>query len=204
MKALIIVDIQNDFLPGGALAVPQGHEIIPLINRLQPCFDLVVATQDWHPAGHGSFASSHQGKAAFTMHELGGMPQMLWPEHCVSQTMGAQLADTLDQALIESVFRKGTHPGIDSYSAFFDNGKQKSTALADYLKGKGITRVFVCGLAADYCVAYTAEDAIDEGFKTFIVEDATRYIDAETYNNAKEKLHLKGVKFISSANILED
>lgn len=203
MKALLIVDIQNDFLPGGALAVPQGDEIIPLVNALQSHFDLVVATQDWHPQKHGSFASAHETIEVFSVGELGGLPQVFWPDHCVQQSSGAEFAAGLDQSRIEAIFRKGTRAEIDSYSGFYDNGKLNSTGLEAFLKGKGISKVFVCGLAADYCVGYTAEDAVDAGFKTFFIEDATRYIAPQSYEQMKEHLQIKGVKFISSSNILE-
>jgi len=203
MKALLIVDIQNDFLAGGALAVPQGDEIIPLVNALQSHFDLVVATQDWHPREHGSFASAHGSTDVFSMGELSGLPQVFWPDHCVQQTPGAEFASALDQKRIEAIFRKGTCAEIDSYSGFYDNGKKNSTGLEAFLKGKGVTKVFVCGLAADFCVGYTAEDAVDAGFKTFFIEDASRYIAPDSYEQMKVHLQHKGVKFLLSSNILE-
>src|SRR5690349_8205042 len=149
MRTIILVDIQNDFLPGGALAVSEGDGIIPVVNKLQSAFDLVVATQDWHPAHHGSFSKNHAGKKPFDQIELNGLPQTLWPVHCVQNTPGAALADTLDQRLIDRIFQKGTDPGIDSYSGFFDNGHRKSTGLGEWLKEKGVKEVFVCGLATD-------------------------------------------------------
>src|SRR6476469_6529723 len=143
MRALLLIDIQNDFLPGGRLAVPAGDEIIPLVNALQPQFDLVVATQDWHPAGHQSFASSHAGRTQFEQIDLHGLPQVLWPDHCTQASYGAALAPTLQTERVEAIFRKGMNPEIDSYSAFFDNGHRKSTGLADYLRGRGVTEVAI-------------------------------------------------------------
>ena len=178
-KALIIVDMQNDFLPGGALAVPKGDEIIAEINRLSKTYDLVVASQDWHPANHGSFASQHEGRQAFEMGELAGMPQVLWPDHCVQASHGAALCDALDQKQIEAIFRKGMDPEIDSYSAFFDNGMKKATGLEGYLKGRKVDEVHICGLAADFCVAATAKDALSLGFTSVILKDATKAIDEE-------------------------
>src|SRR5262249_20571366 len=156
----------NDFLPGGALAVPYGHTVIPIANQLQESFELVVATQDWHPPHHGSFAANHQGKKYFEQVELNGLPQTLWPAHCVQHTHGAALAPALNQQKITKVFQKGTDAGIDSYSGFFDNGHRKSTGLGEWLKEKGVKEVFVCGLATDYCVKFTALDAVQSGFKT--------------------------------------
>lgn len=184
MKALIIVDMQNDFTSGGALAVPGGDEIIPVVNSLQRKFDLVIATQDWHPQGHKSFASSHPGKKVFDKISLAGLDQILWPDHCVQGTHGAGFHPLLDTKAIEAVFRKGIDPGIDSYSGFYDNGHRKNTGLSGYLRERKVESVFVCGLAGDYCVYYTAKDAILEGFRTSIVEDATRSISAEGFESA--------------------
>src|SRR5262245_56174161 len=166
MNALILVDIQNDFLPGGALAVPDGDKIIPVANKLQGAFPLIVATQDWHPANHGSFAANHPGKKVFEQIDLNGLPQTLWPNHCVQNTKGTELAPSLDRERIVKIFPKGTDPNIDSYSGLFDNGHRKSTGLGEWLKGRGVTDVFVCGLATDYCVKFTALDAAQAGFKT--------------------------------------
>ncbi len=203
MKALLIVDIQNDFLPGGALAVPAGDEIIETVNALQACFPLVVATQDWHPEGHGSFASAHAGKKPFETSTLGGLDQVLWPDHCVQSSKGADFSGALSQNAIEAVFRKGTDPGIDSYSGFFDNGKLKDTGLAAYLKGRNISQLFIAGLAGDFCVAYTALDALELGFRTYVFEDATRPIDAEGFEKMKKAITEKGGKIIHSAAILQ-
>lgn len=177
MNALIIIDVQNDFLPGGALAVKDGFDIIPIINSIQKEFDLVVATQDWHPAEHKSFASNHPGKKAFEEIDLDGLTQVLWPDHCVQQTRGAEFSKELDTKKIEAIFRKGMDKNIDSYSGFFDNGKRKSTGLGSYLKGRDVNSIFVAGLAADFCVYFTALDALELGFKASIITDATRPID---------------------------
>lgn len=202
MKALLIIDIQHDFLPGGALAVPNGDRIIPVVNQLQPLFDLVVATQDWHPANHKSFASQHAGKKVFEMTQLQGLEQVLWPDHCVQGTRGADFPETLEQNRIEAVFRKGTDPEIDSYSGFYDNGHLKSTALADYLRGKGITEIYLVGLAGDYCVYFTAKDALQEGFATYLIEDATRPIDPDGFARAKVDILQKGGTVIQSRQLL--
>ena len=187
MTALIIVDMQNDFLPGGALAVAGGDEIIPEINRLSIEYDLVVATQDWHPHNHGSFASQYEGASPFEMGQLGGMPQVMWPDHCVQGSFGADLTRELGQERVEAVFRKGMNPEIDSYSAFFDNGKLKATGLEGYLRGRGVTEVHICGLAADYCAWYTAKDAIALGFEAVIMLDAVKAINPEEFDKIKQE-----------------
>jgi nicotinamidase/pyrazinamidase len=199
MKALLLIDIQNDFLPGGALAVPEGDQVIPVVNALQPHFDLVVATQDWHPADHKSFASNHPGKKPFEKIDLQGREQVLWPDHCVQGTAGAALAPALELNRVEAIFRKGMNPEIDSYSGFFDNGHLKTTGLADYLRSKMVTQVFVAGLAGDYCVYFTAKDALLEGFKTFLLEDASRPINPEGFVQAKADLKHLGGKIIQSS-----
>jgi nicotinamidase/pyrazinamidase len=198
MRALIVVDIQPDFLPGGALAVAGGDEIVPVVNNLMDRFDLVVATQDWHPPRHGSFASVHPGKAPFETIELDGLPQVLWPDHCIQETPGAALAKDLNTARIEAIFRKGTNHQIDSYSGFYDNGHKKATGMAGYLRERGIKDVFVCGLAADYCVYYTALDALREGFVTTLIVDATRPIDVTGFEKAKTELVQKGGHIIAA------
>ncbi|MBC7362218.1 MAG: bifunctional nicotinamidase/pyrazinamidase [Candidatus Aminicenantes bacterium] len=201
MKALIVVDLQNDFIPGGSLGVPAGDEIIPLVNRLQEKFPLVVATQDWHPPTHLSFASNHPGKKPFEAVMLGGVEQVLWPEHCIQGQKGAMFAPGFDERRVEAIFRKGTDPEIDSYSGFFDNGHKKSTGLGDYLRGRGVKQVYVCGLAAEYCVFYTALDAIELGFETYYIEDATRALSHEGFREAKEKIITLGGKVITSEMI---
>ena len=200
MKALLLIDIQNDFLPGGRLAVPAGDAIIQLVNELQPRFDLVAATQDWHPAGHESFASSHAGRSQFEQIDLHGLPQVLWPDHCTQASDGAALASALHTERIEAIFRKGMNSEIDSYSAFFDNGHRKSTGLADYLRGRGVTNVFVAGLAADYCVYYSALDALAAGFATTVITDATRAISAEGWAAAQADLRQRGAQLLSSTD----
>jgi len=201
MRTLILVDIQNDFLPGGALAVPRGDEVIPIANELQPRFDLVVATQDWHPAGHGSFASSHPGRRPGDLAALGGLPQVLWPDHCVQGSRGAEFAARLQMNRVEAIFRKGTDPAIDSYSAFFDNAHRKSTGLGDYLKGRGATEVYVLGIAADYCVKFSALDGRRLGFRMLVVEDGTRGVELQPGDVARaiEQMRAAGVEMVRSA-----
>jgi nicotinamidase/pyrazinamidase len=177
MNALILVDLQNDFCPGGALPVPGGDEVVPLANRLQSRFDVVVATQDWHPAGHLSFAANHPGRQPGESIELDGIPQVLWPVHCVQDTPGAEFHPALDRSRIERVFQKGTDPRIDSYSGFFDNGRRRATGLAEFLTAHGVADVFVCGLATDYCVKFTALDAARLGFKTHLLAEACRGVE---------------------------
>lgn len=198
MNALILVDIQNDFIPGGSLPVPLGNEIIKLVNELQDSFDLVVATQDWHPNTHKSFATQHPGKKQFETISLHGLDQVLWPDHCVQGTKGAEFHGDLNMNKVEAVFRKGMNPDIDSYSGFYDNGYKKSTGLAGYLRDHGVKKVFVCGLAADYCVAYTAKDALKENFETYVIEDATRAIDAIGYSRIKDEIITSGGQYIQS------
>lgn len=183
MKALLLVDIQNDFTPGepgGALAVPEGNDVIAVANRLMPNYDLVVATQDWHPAGHKSFASSHTGRQVGEVITWGGLEQVLWPDHCVQGTAGAEFCAGLNTAGIHEVARKGTDPDIDSYSGFFDNGPpatRKATGLSDLLRERGVDAVDVMGLATDYCVKFTALDAVGLGFKTRLIVEGCRGVD---------------------------
>lgn len=201
-RALILVDIQNDFVPGGALPVPEGDQIIPVVNQLLPAFDLVVATQDWHPQNHGSFASNHPGKKIYDVIELNGLEQILWPDHCVQGTAGADFVPGLNMNPVEAIFRKGTDPGIDSYSGFFDNGRKKSTGLADYLKGRGIEEVFVVGLAGEFCVNYTILDAAELGFKTYLIKDATRPLDWQNFEQAMGNMRKHGVQIVESKDLL--
>ncbi len=174
MKVLIIVDVQYDFCPGGALAVNGGDEIIPGINRLRPAFELAVTTQDWHPADHGSFASNHPGAEPYSMGTLGSRPQVMWPDHCVQHTSGAK--HHADLVPGDANFVKGARPEADSYSGFFDDDR-KSTGLAEFLKKKGVTAVYICGLATDYCVKFTALDALKEGFETHVIKDLSRAVN---------------------------
>lgn len=201
MKALILIDIQNDFLPGGSLAVPHGDAIIPVVNAIQNKFELVVATQDWHPAPHKSFASNHSGKQTFEVIQLNGLEQVLWPDHCIQGSNGAELAGSVDWNKTEAIFRKGTNPEIDSYSGFYDNGHLKSTGMADYLRGRNVKEVYIVGLAADYCVYFTAKDALAEKFKTVIIEDATRAISNEGFEKAKSDIISKGGTILRSSEI---
>ena len=176
---LLVVDVQNDFCPGGALPVPRGDEVVPLINRLAKRFEHVVLTQDWHPAGHHSFASSHRGRKPFDTIALGYGLQILWPDHCVQDTSGAAFHPDLQIPHAELVLRKGFRRTIDSYSAFFENDHATPTGLAGYLRERGLKRIFLAGLAFDFCVRYSAEDACREGFTAIVIEDASRGIDVE-------------------------
>ncbi len=176
--ALIVVDIQNDFLPGGALAVPRGDETVAIANRLMSLFPTVVLTADWHPADHASFASQHAGKAPYDVVPMPYGNQVLWPDHCVAGTTGADFAAGLETVRAHAVIRKGTDKNCDSYSGFLAADRKTPTGLAGYLKSRGVTTVFVCGLATDFCVAWTAQDAAAAGFKTYLIEDASRAIDA--------------------------
>lgn len=202
MNALILVDIQYDFIPGGALAVTEGEAIIPLVNRLIPQFDLVVATQDWHPHNHESFASQHTGQQVGEVIDLYGLSQVLWPDHCIQGSQGAAFVDSLDQHTIQKIFQKGTDPTIDSYSGFFDNGHRKATGMEDYLREMGVDQVFVVGLAADYCVKFTAMDAQELGFQTHVFMDATRGVNLSPGDTQKafDKMNQLGIQLLSGAN----
>jgi len=201
--ALILVDVQHDFLPGGALAVPQGDEILPIIAALQPQFDHIVATQDWHPADHGSFAANHEGKNPGEWIELEGVPQILWPTHCVEGTFGSDFPTALNRSRWKRVFQKGRNPVVDSYSGFFDNARRGDTGLADYLREQGIRRVFVAGLALDYCVKFTALDAQSLGFETLLLIDATRAVNLqpEDGQRALEELKAAGIHCLESKDL---
>lgn len=201
MKTLIIIDVQNDFVPGGALAVPDGEVIIPVINEMLPKFELIVATQDWHPAAHKSFASNHPGKDVFEIIELNGLEQKLWPDHCVQDTPGADFHPDLEVKPIEAIFRKGMDKEIDSYSGFFDNGHRISTGLAGYLKDKGATELYFCGLAGDICVYFSIMDALKEGFSATLIEDAARPLDNDEFEQIKKRIRDKGGKVIPSREL---
>lgn len=177
MKTLLLIDIQNDFLPGGALAVPEGDAIIPVVNALIPEFELVVATQDWHPADHKSFAVNHPGRTVYEQIDLAGLPQTLWPAHCVQNTGGALLAPGLDTRRIERVFPKGMNPEVDSYSGFFDNGRRGDTGLSAWLRERSVKALTVAGLATDYCVKFTVLDALREGFAVELRPAACRGVN---------------------------
>ena len=202
-KALILVDIQNDFLPGGALAVPEGDMIVPLVNRIQEKFDLILATQDYHPANHASFATNHENKKPGEIIDLHGLAQVLWPVHCVQHSDGAAFGKDLDMARVTKIFYKGENPDIDSYSGFFDNGKRKKTGLAEYLKSKGVDTVYIVGLATDFCVKFTALDAVDLGFETYVIKDATRAINLQPgdFEASLKEMERAGVKVIESEGL---
>ena len=197
---LLVIDVQNDFCPGGALEVPRGDEVVPVINDLITRFDHVVLTQDWHPRGHSSFASVHPGKEAFSEISMDYGPQTLWPDHCIQGSKGASFHDGLSWAKAEMVIRKGFRPGIDSYSAFFENDKTTPTGLTGYLRERGMTRVFCTGLAFDYCVRYSAEDANSQRFETYVIEDACRAIDMQGSAAAtRDSFSDLGIGLINSA-----
>lgn len=195
MKALLLVDIQNDFLPGGALAVSHGDEVVPVANELMPKYELVVATQDWHPADHRSFARMHPGKNVGDVIELDGLSQVLWPDHCVQHTRGADFAPGLNLAGVQHVVQKGTDPVVDSYSGFFDNARRHATGLCDLLKQRHVTEVHVLGLATDYCVRATALDAVDLGFRTRLITRGCRGVELQPGNceRAVEEMRRAGV-----------
>jgi nicotinamidase/pyrazinamidase len=201
-RALIIVDFQNDFTPGGALAVPDGDEVVPVINRLAARFDNVVLTQDWHPRKHASFASAHPGKKPFETIELAYGTQVLWPDHCVQGTSGAALHADLDLTKAQLVIRKGHHREIDSYSAFLEADRKTTTGLAGYLKERKLRSLYVCGLATDFCVAWTALDGRAAGFDVTVIEDASRAIDLEgSLSRAWKDMAAAGIKRASSSQL---
>ena len=205
MRALIVVDLQYDFLPGGALAVSQGDATVPVANRMMPKFELVVATQDWHPANHGSFASQYPGKQPGEFINLNGLQQILWPDHCIQDSHGAEFHQDLDQSRIHKIFPKGTDPGIDSYSGFYDNAHRQATGLGDYLKTKGVNEIYILGLATDYCVKFTALDAIGLGFTTTVIVDGCRGVNlqAEDTDKAIAEMQSAGVRIVQSAEVSE-
>jgi nicotinamidase/pyrazinamidase len=201
MKALILVDIQNDFLPGGTLPVANGDKIIPVVNKLQNLFELIVATQDWHPKDHKSFASNHVAKKPFDIIDLNGLKQTLWPDHCVQGSSGADFSSQLNMNKVEAIFRKGTNSEIDSYSAFYDNGHRKSTGLAGYLKERNVNEVFLTGLAGDICVYFTAMDSLEQGFKTVIIEDAVQPLSKDEFIKTNQAFKNKSGLIIKSSDI---
>lgn len=206
MNALLLVDLQNDFLPGGALPVPEGDVVIPIANRVARWggFDVVVATQDWHPRDHGSFAANHPGKKPGDVTVLDGLAQILWPVHCVQNTAGADFAPGLVRDRVERVFQKGTDPRIDSYSGFFDNAHRRSTGLGEFLRGRGVTRVCVLGLATDYCVKFTALDARRLGWQATVVADGCRGVNVRPGDDqqAVAEMCAAGVRMTTSAELL--
>ncbi|MEM7105874.1 MAG: bifunctional nicotinamidase/pyrazinamidase [Bacteroidota bacterium] len=199
MKALIIVDVQLDFCPGGALAVKEGDQVVPVANSIMDHFDLIIATKDWHPANHKSFAAMHLWRKPGQVIELNGLQQVLWPIHCVQDSFGSEFHKDLQIEKIDKIFYKGTDPEIDSYSGFFDNGKRKSTGLSDFLQKKGVNEVFILGLATDYCVKFTALDAKEEGFDTFVFIEGCRAVNLNEGDAQKavKEMEATGVKIIN-------
>ena len=203
-KAFVMVDIQNDFCPGGSLAVKDGDKVIPIINKLQSKFDSIMATQDWHPANHESFAINHPGKIAGDVIDLYGIRQTLWPVHCVENTKGAEFKAELNRNKVSKVVHKGTKKTIDSYSTFYDNGHKNSTGLGEYLKELDIDEVYLAGLATDYCVKYSALDAVELSFDTFVIIDACRGINLREgdIDKAIQEMKDAGVKIVKSKEVL--
>jgi len=203
MKALIIVDLQNDFLPGGALPVPRGDEVVPLANELQRKFDLVLATKDWHPPDHDSFAANHPGKKPGDRIILAGIEQILWSVHCVQNTYGAEFAAAFNTSRIAHVFHKGIERNIDSYSTFFDNAHRRHTGLADYLKKRSIKDIYLMGLALDYCVKYSALDARHLGLHTHVILDGCRGIELQSgdIDRALDEMKRVGATILKSADL---
>lgn len=204
-KALILVDLQNDFCEGGALEVPGGSEVISLANKLQSCFDKVIATQDWHPANHTSFASNHPGHGISDVVRTDKILQILWPAHCVQHTKGAEFHPGLETSQIMKIFHKGIDTEIDSYSAFYDNEHLRATGLGDYLKEQGVTDVYILGLATDYCVKYSALDAVQLGFNVYVIEDACRGVDLAPgdVDASIRQMHDAGIHIIQSSEIIK-
>jgi nicotinamidase/pyrazinamidase len=200
MKALLLIDIQNDFCLHGALEVKDADAVVPIANRLMPLFDVVVATQDWHPADHKSFAANHLWRKVGQVIDLNGLPQILWPMHCVQNMMGANFHRGLNTEGVHQVVQKGTDAEIDSYSGFFDNGKRKQTEMDAYLKSKGVTEVYIMGLTTDYCVKYTALDAVSLGYNAFLIEDGCKGVNLNEHDVEKaiEEMAANGVDIIDS------
>ena len=203
MRAIILVDIQNDFCPGGALPVKEGDAVVNVANQVMSQFELVVATQDWHPSDHKSFASQHPGLNVGEQFTLGDLPQIAWPDHCVQGTTGAEFHPKLDVESVHQVFQKGTDTEIDSYSGFFDNGHKRATGMGDFLLDQGVQEVYVLGLATDYCVKFTALDAIDLGLKTNLIVDGCRGVDLKAGDVDAAILEMKssGVVVMSSEEL---
>lgn len=204
MKALLIVDVQNDFCPGGALAVRGGDEIIPVINKIRDLFPVVAFTQDWHPPGHKSFASTHGGTVGETV-DMGGYPQILWPDHCVQGTYGAEFRAGLTVAPEDGIIRKGTDLEVDSYSGFFDNRHLKDTGLNNYLRSRGVSSVYVAGLATDYCVKFTALDGAGLGYEVSVIRDACRGVELNPgdVDAAIAQMRQAGISIVESGELLK-
>lgn len=203
-SALLIVDVQNDFMPGGALGVSGGDQTVPVINSLQSKFQTIIATQDFHPADHGSFAANHPGKNPGEFIDLNGLNQILWPVHCVQGSAGAEFHKDLKRENWVAIFQKGMNPAVDSYSGFFDNARRGDTGLGDFLKEKEIKTVFVAGLAQDYCVKFTALDAVSLGFETYLIVDASRAVNLQPADGdlAIREMETAGVKIIKSNELI--
>jgi nicotinamidase/pyrazinamidase len=203
MRALIIVDVQNDFCPGGALPARDGDAVVPVINTLIPHVPLVVATQDWHPPEHLSFASNHEGKSPGEVIELDGLEQVLWPDHCVQDSPGAEFHPELDTGRVDQIVRKGVDSHIDSYSGFFDNGHKRATGLHDFLQAKGVGDIVVTGLATDYCVKFTVLDALELGYRVEVVDDAVRGVELNDGDVARAKADMEaaGAKLVKSEEV---
>ena len=203
VRALIVVDLQNDFMPGGALGVPDGDAVVEPANRLMKRFEFVVATRDWHPPGHGSFASRHPGHKPGDTIDLHGVDQVLWPDHCIENTSGAMFQAGLDQSRLRKVFHKGTDPRVDSYSCFFDNARRRDTGLADYLRENDVREVYLLGLATDYCVKFSALDGVESGFAMRVIEDGCRGIDLTPGDVARslDQMRDAGVRIVTSAEL---
>ena len=200
VETLLLIDLQNDFLPGGALAVPGGDQTIPVANRLMPRFDLVVATQDWHPANHGSFASQHPGRRVGDIIQLDGLEQMLWPDHCVQGTAGADFSPDLQRDRIRAVFKNAPSRGIHRYSVFYDNANRRSTGLAEYLREQGVGNLYIMGLATDYCVKFTVLDAVAAGFRVSVVTDGCRAVNLKEGDDQRafEAMRAAGADLVTS------
>jgi nicotinamidase/pyrazinamidase len=203
MRALLIVDVQNDFCPGGRLAVPAGDEVVPIINRLADAFDRIILTQDWHPSGHHSFASSHPDRDPYENIEVAYGTQTLWPDHCVIGTEGAHFHPDLRTESAQLIIRKGFRKEIDSYSAFYENDRQTATGLTGYLRERGISTLYIAGLALDFFVHFSAVDARRQGFNAFVIEDASRAIDTGgSLDKAMKHMKANDVRFTSSRDVL--
>lgn len=203
MKALLVIDLQNDFCPGGALAVPDGDSIVPEVNKLINQFEIIIQTQDWHPIGHSSFASSHEGKNPYDTIEVDYGEQVLWPDHCVEGSLGAEFHPELNTMKTQVIIRKGFRKDVDSYSTFFENDQKTSTGLSGYLKTRGITDLYAVGLATDFCVKWSVLDGIAEGFNLFVVEDAVKGIDLDgTLAQAWKEMKEKGAAIVTSKELL--
>ncbi len=200
--ALVVIDVQNDFCPGGALAIPEGDKVVAPINRLMAAFPIVAMSQDWHPPGHKSFASAHPGKSPFETTKLSYGEQMLWPDHCVEGTEGAAFHPDLEVDRVDVIVRKGVNPEIDSYSTFFENDKKTSTGLAGYLREKGVRRIFLTGLVYEYCVGFSAHDGAEQGFEVVVVEDATGVFGNALNQPMTDRLTAAGATFATTADIL--